>query len=244
MRHQFIILFLFVTTWFSVVSAQTQPTDYRGFGTPRYSLRVMADYGYNRTWGSMGNLNLHAIAPVNPHFEALADVQLSTANIYTVALTARPKFTLPAGELFIDTRAYYRAVVRASQWDAVAALSLGYRMDYVSVQIGLFSRVMGFYGRNWHSTDAFDSEPFNLLYNLQVFARPQDCPWNISLSIANMDEFQYERMWAPFFTLGARYDINDHWRLDVATQLKLTGMFHLNAEFYSANARVGFTYRF
>lgn len=239
------ILFLLAVLCTTSILAQGQEKpDYRGFGDSRFNLSFLPEYGYNRTWGSMANFNLKALLPLNPYFEADARVQLSTANVYTAHLVLRPKFTLPAGELFIDGGLYYRAAVRSNQWNFVGAVSLGYRMDYISAQVGFYSRVMDSYRREWHSETAYNCEPFNLLYRLQVWARPQRENWNISLAITNVDDFQYERMWAPFFQLEGRYDINDHWRINVETELKLAGMFHLNAEFYSAYARAGFTYRF
>ena len=43
---------------------------------------------------------------------------------------------------------------------------------------------------------------------------------------------------------NSRYDIDDHWRVHLEAETKITGMFHLNATFYAANVRMGFSYRF
>ena len=49
----------------------------------------------------------------------------------------------------------------------------------------------------------------------------------------------------PLATLPCgRYDIDEHWRVSLDGELKITGMFHLNATFYAAYLRAGFSYRF
>lgn len=117
-------------------------------------------------------------------------------------------------------------------------------MDYVSFQIGVFGRVMSSWDRDWNTEETYNIEPFNLLYRMEVFCRPQTSRWNISACVANIDDYQMERMWQPIFMLGGRYDINDHWRVLLQGECKPTGMFHLNATFYSAYIRTGFTYKF
>lgn len=215
-----------------------------GFGERRYSLTFLTEYSYNRTWGHHGNFDIQALMPINSHFEMEAKVQLSTANVYTGALYLRPKFELPVGELFVETDLMYRAVARNRMGDITAALGVGYRMDYVSVTLGVFGRVMDDWNRSWHSTDSYVVEPFNLLYRLEVFCRPQANPWNLSFVFSNVDDKHMERMWQPLFMVNAYYDIADHWRLQFGAQCKPTGMFHLDATFYGATFRTGFTYKF
>ena len=77
-----------------------------------------------------------------------------------------------------------------------------------------------------------------------VSVRPQNNPWNLSFMFSNVDDYQMERMWQPLFGIGAYYDVADHWRLNFAAQCKPTGMFHLDATFYGATFRTGFSYRF
>ena len=215
-----------------------------GFGDRRYSLTFLGEYSYNKIWGHHGNFDLQTLLPINPHFEMEVKFQASTANVYTGAVQLRPKFQLPVGELFVETDIMYRAVVRNQLGDMTAALGVGYRMDYVSVTLGVFSRILDDYQRSWHSNENYVVEPFNLLYRLEVFCRPQNNPWNLSFMFSNVDDYQMERMWQPLFSIGAWYDINEHWRLNFAAQCKPTGMFHLDATFYGATGRVGFTYKF
>ena len=215
-----------------------------GFGTRKYEVTGMVEYNYNKTYRHQANFDIQALMPINQHFEMEAKVQLSTANVYTGALQFRPKFELPAGELFLESDLMYAAHARTQLGDITAAVGLGYRMDYVSVTIGSFFRVMDDWTRSWYSNETYMVEPFNLLYRLEVFCRPQDNNWNLSFMISNIDDYQMERMWQPAFSIGAWYDVTDHWRVCLAAQCKPSGMFHLNATFYSAYLRVGFNYRF
>lgn len=215
-----------------------------GFGDNRYNLSVMAEYSYNYTWRSMGNIDVLSTVPINKNFEVQAQMQYSSANVFTMAATMRPKFPLKVGEIFIDTEILYKAVIRNRQHDASVAISLGYRFDYLSFQFGWHGRVMTPFNIDWQSQETHMVEPFNILYRIEVFCRPQACNWNISASLADFDEFQIERMHQPIFTLGGRYDINNNWRVMLTAQCKPTGMFHLTASFYSATVRAGFTYKF
>ena len=210
----------------------------------RYEVTGRLEYSYNKSWGHHANIDAQALLPINKHFEMNVNLQASFKNVYTVGVILRPKFPLPVGEMFFDTEVLYKAVVRARQMDLVTALSLGWRFDYLSVQIGSFCRVMESYDRVENSEEGYNVEPFNLLYRLEVFARPQACNWNISAVFANYDDFQFERMWQPLFMLGGRYDIDHNWRVHLQAECKPTGMFHLNAAFYGATVRAGFTYRF
>jgi hypothetical protein len=215
-----------------------------GFGERKYSLSGMVEYSYNKTWGHHANFDIQSLMPINPHFEMEARLQFSTANVYSGALQIRPKFELPVGELFLETDVYYRAIARNRIGDITAALGVGYRMDYVSITLGVFSRVIDDWDRSWYNEESFVVEPFNLLYRIEVFCRPQNNNWNLSFMFSNIDDYQMERMWQPLFGIGAWYDINEHWRLNFMAQCKPTGMFHLDATFYGATGRVGFTYRF
>ena len=233
------LLFLLLSALSAALSAANP-----GFGDRRYSVSGLVEYSYNKTWGHHANFDIQSLMPINPHFEMEARLQFSIANVHSGALQLRPKFELQVGELFLETDVYYRAFARNRIGDITAALGVGYRMDYVSVTLGVFSRVIDDWNRSWYTDDNFVVEPFNLLYRIEVFCRPQNNNWNLSFQFSNIDDYQMERMWQPLFGIGAWYDINEHWRLNFMAQCKPTGMFHLDATFYGATGRVGFTYRF
>ena len=215
-----------------------------GFGERRYSVSGMLEYSYNTTWGHHANFDIQGLMPFNPYFEMEARLQFSTANVHALALQFRPKFELPVGEMFLETDVYSRFVSRSQMNDFTAALGVGYRMDYVSVTLGVFARVLDDWNREWHTNDTYVVEPFNMLYRLEVFCRPQTNPWNLSFIFTDFDDYQMERMWQPLFAIKAYWDVVDHWRLNFGVQCKPNGMFHLDATFYGATFRTGFSYRF
>ena len=229
-----------VMIWASVPAVAGNP----GFGERKYSISVMGEYSYNQTWLHHGNIDVQGLMPFNPHFEMEAKLQASTANVYTGSVQLRPKFALPVGELFIETDVLCKLLARNRLSDLTAGLGIGYRMDYVSVTVGMYCRILDNWDRQWHSDETYVVEPFNVMYRLEVFCRPQNNPWNISACVSNVDDYQMERVWQPLFMLGGYYDVNDHWRLNIGAQCKPTGMFHLDATFYGATARAGFTYKF
>lgn len=206
-------------------------------------LRAFATYGYNYTWEHYGNFDFLARVPLNRHFELDAAAELSTANLYTLSADARPLFQLAVGELYIDTRLLYRAVVRNRMHELSASLGLGYRMDYVDVQLGVYTRNMFEFNRDWHSEDEIVTEPFGFLYSIEVFVRPQSSNWNLSFRISDTDDFQIERMWQPLFMIGGRYSPTERLSVLMQAQCKPTGMFHLNASFYGAQLRAGISYK-
>jgi hypothetical protein len=88
------------------------------------------------------------------------------------------------------------------------------------------------------------AETFYFIYALEVYARPIDCNWNISARIANIDDYQIERMYNPIFSLAGRYDPAPHWRVSGRVICKPAGMFNMTASFFDAHGIVGFSYTF
>ena len=218
--------------------AQVQP------GNDQYAVSLHVGYGNNLTYGSMANFDIGAYMPINQHFDMQANLRFSTADTYVIGVQLRPKFTLPVGQLYLEDRILTNIVARDSYNDFVHSLSVGYMMQYVNVQIGIFTRVIIPLPYEYRTGDEMILEPFNVLYKVEAFVRPKTSPWNISLCIANIDQYQMERVWQPMFYLGGWYDINEHWRVRLSGKLKLAGMFHLNAHYYASEIRVGAEYKF
>ncbi len=210
-----------------------------------YAFTVYADYGYNYTWENYGGASVLAYLPINPYFEAEFGARALSSNVHTLAADLRPVFPLSVGALYLSTHLIYTASCRNHIQDLAASLGLGYRMDYVNVQFGLQARMIDTFGWDWNSASQIIFEAPHLLYGVEAYVRPESTsPWNISLRVSNYDDFQIERMWQPFFNIGGRYNVDSHWRVLADVTCKPTGMFHLNASFYSFQARAGFTYTF
>ena len=224
-----------------------------------YSVTVLGEYGYNTTWGHFGGGEVRANLPFNDYFELDVAGEGLSSRVYTLSATARPKFPLPVGEMFLDGTLFYSAVQRNRIANYVMAASVGYRMDYVSIQLGIFGQVFRDIDLSYHSLDGHAVEPFNLLYRLQINTRPEQSPWNIYLGASDYTELEYERHWQPIFFLGGYYDLpyynvfskSDNLRGNIRNirllaevYCKPTGMFHLNATFYGVKAKVGVALRF
>ena len=220
------------------VSATAQITD------RPIEMRLYGGYVYNYVLGHSGNFDLQATLPINKNFEFDVNLQASTRSSFAAALHTRPFFTLPVGDLYIENRLLYRYMSNSHAYDFDFSLAAGYRMDYVDVRFGWFARVMGNTQRNWHSEDEPVVEPFNLLYRIEVFVRPQSSRWNLSAVFTDIDDYQMERMWQPMFALNFRYDPIKQLSVIGGVECKPTGMFHLNAQFYALYSRVGIAYRF
>jgi hypothetical protein len=239
MTKRILLLFAFSLLLFTpTIVAQVQP------GDTIYHVSLHVGYGHNLTYGSMCNFDIDAYMPINPYFEMQANVRTSTANVHTLGVQLRPNFALPVGELYVEDRLMLRFAQRDSYRDFVHAISLGYMMQYVNVQVGMSNRIITPLPYTNHSEDGMILEPFDVVYRVEAFVRPQTSSWNISLCFSNMDNYQVERMWQPMFYLGGWYDVNEHWRVRLSGKMKLAGMFHLNAHYYGAELRVGAEYRF
>lgn len=227
----------------------------QSFGRP-YMLTVLGEYGYNSTWSHYGGGELRAFMPVNQNFEILANAGAHSSDVYAGSFTLRPRIALPKGEFFFDASFAYTCANRNETHDFVGALSMGYRMDYLSLQAGCFTRTLAPYHRTWNSNDEYVSEPFNLLYRISFNVRPLCERWNIYFGMANFNELEYERMWQPLFFLGGYYDFPpannfeyeyhaaSHFRLLAEVIVKPAGMFHLDASFYGCKVKAGFAYKF
>ncbi len=224
-----------------------------------YSVTILGEYGYNTTWGGFGGGEVRANLPFNDYFELDVAAEGLSSRVYTFSATARPTFPLPVGELFLDGTLFYSAVQRNRIADFVMAASLGYRMDYVSVQFGTFCQVFGDLDYNYHSLDSYSVDPFNVLYRIQANVRPQKSPWNLYLGVSDYTELEYERHWQPLFFLGVHYDLpfynvfskSDNLRGNIRNirllaevYCKPTGMFHLDASFYGIKGKLGLSLKF
>lgn len=207
-------------------------------------LNAALGYGYNYTWNSYGMFDAKVLVPINPYFELDAALRLNTANLYVAGVNLRPTFPVNVGEMFLETKLIYMANVRNRIHDVNAALSLGYRMDYVTVQLGIYTHLMNEFGRRWNSDNELLSEPINVIYNVEARVRPSNSKWNLWLRVASYDDYQVERMFQPIFTVGAKYNVWSKMWIWADVACKPTGMFHLDASFYSIQARVGLTWNF
>ena len=214
------------------------------YGANRYAIKADIGYAHNTTYGSHAVFDIGAFMPITEHFEMQADLRFTTARNHSIGVQLRPKFAVPVGEMFLEGRLLTGLYPRDGYNDLTQAIAVGYRMEYVSVQVGFSTRLIMETPYDWHSNSNIIVEPFNVCYKIEAFVRPQTSPWNISLCVSNMTDYQIERVWQLLFMAGGWYNIDEHWRIHLNALCKPTGMFHLNASYYGAEVRTGFTYNF
>ena len=209
-----------------------------------YAVGISGGYAYNNTYRHYGVFSVDAYLPVTSYFEGEVNVRLSTVNVYDFGVRLQPNFKLPYGELFLGTRVQYNLYARNDIHGVSMALTAGYRMPYLSAEIGYGTRLSAFMYMSKHSTENGINEPHNMVYRVEVFARPPEAGWNISARVTNMTEYQMERMFTPIFSLRSTVDIGRHWRLRFEGSCKPVGISNLTATFYGAEGVVGAMYRF
>ena len=209
-----------------------------------YSVGLTGSYAYNETYEHYGSVAVNAYLPIHRYFEGAVDIRCQTANIYDFSARLRPKFLLPVGELYFETQIMYNLISRNNLHGVCAALSIGYRMDYVQVHIGYGTRTFATIDKSKHSSETSVHEPHNLVYYAEVFVRPHTSMWNLSACITNMTEYQMERMFTPMFILNSHVNIGSHWRITMRGLCKPVGLSNYAPSFYGAEGSVGAQYRF
>ncbi len=213
------------------------------YGNDRYGISAYANYGYNTSWKNYGGFDVRGFFPMAEHFEMTANAEILTAGVFSSSITARPKFKLPVGEIFIDGTANFRNLYKFDASELVFAASAGYRMNYVSVQAGLSCKGMFGAGGMAENSSIWET-PLNLVYRVAFRVRPLECRWNVGGGISNYDEYEYERMWQPMFFINGHYDLNDKFSLLACVRIKPTGTFQQIASFYGIDTRMGVSYKF
>lgn len=200
--------------------------------------------GCNTTWGCYGGVDLRARMGVGDYLDLNADFEGLTSNVFAAGLSARPKIKFDKGTMYIDAGMLYKLSGGDGIFDFVSAGSLGWQMKHIEVQLGLYSRTLGSLTRDKHSLEDRIGEPFNILYRGQLNLKGDDSDWDLWAGASDFTPYEYERHWSPIFFLGGRKDLNENLTLFGQAEIKPTGMFHLNANFYGVVCRVGAYYSF
>ena len=222
----------------------TQLQAHSAYRDSTYAIGLSATYAYNETYEHHGTFSVDAYLPIHRYFEGEVNIRLQTVDVYDFGIKLRPKFILPVGELYFDTQIIYNLISRSYLQSVSGALSFGYRMDYLQVQVGYGSRFFSSLLKSRHNSETSVHEPHNLIYYVEVFARPHTSPWNISACVTDMTEYQMERMFTPMFILNSYVNIGEHWRIRMRGLCKPVGLSNLAPSFYGAEGTLGLTYRF
>lgn len=210
----------------------------------RYSLTVLGVYDYSRTYANQGGFDIAGHMPFNAYFEADAGFEFVGPKILAGTVIARPKLPLKVGELFMDASIHLRSFGQSGIGTFVIAASFGYRMDFVSVQLGVQRTLIQDFQKKSGDAGSNILEPFNPILRVAFNVRPATSPWNISLGAGNVTLYQYERFYYPIFFVVGHYDFSSHLRLQAEVSLKPSGIFNYNAHFNELSVRTGLTYSF
>lgn len=209
----------------------------------RYGITVLGVYDYSRTFAHQGGVDVAGHMPFHTYIEADAGFEFLGPNILAGTLVARPKLPLKVGELFLDAAVHLRAFNTFGTGTFALAASVGYRMDYVSVQLGIQRTALHDFRKVPGNGESDIVEP-NMIFRLAVNVRPSTSPWNISLGAGNFTLYQYERLYYPIFFLGGHVDLTAHLTLQAEVDFKFSGMFNMTTHFNELTARAGLTYNF
>ncbi len=199
--------------------------------------------GYSGTYKWYGGADLKGNLHID-NTDISLNLEALTANTYSMGLSVRPNFEVcKNGVLFVEGTMHSRIFGRYKVYEFVYAGSVGFKMRHFLAQVGVFSRTIDAFGREWHSLDNYITEPFNFLYRLTISVMGFDHQWDVYLTGGNFCDFEYERMWEPICTLGGRYDLNEKWSVVAEGTLQAAGMFHGTVKFYEGILRVGVNYK-
>lgn len=197
---------------------------------------------YNPSWGFNTGLDLSGKLSMKDTLDIYLNLEGLTANVWSFGFAARPKVTFRPGTLYAEGAVAGRLVARDHLRDFVIAISAGWQMTHCDFQIGIYSRT-SVYMRSPSEEDPL-REPANLLYRAQFNVFSDSARWDVLGGVKNFTEYGYERMSAPIFYLGGRYDYSDHLGFKAEIDVKPSGMLHMTAGFFGITGRLGATYNF
>lgn len=212
--------------------------------TERYSVTLMGVYDYSKTFSHCGGIDLAGHLPFCNYAEADAAFEFLGPKILAGTFVARPKLPLKKGEIFAEGAVHMRSFNQSGTGTFALAASLGYRMEFFSVQLGAQRTEIADLRSGEGSSDGNIVEPMNLIFRLAFNLRPATSPWNVSLGIANFTPYQYERLYYPIFFAGGRYALSESLTLGAIADFKPSGIFNMTAHFNEFSFRAGVIYSF
>lgn len=206
-----------------------------------WTVGANAVYGYNCTQQHYGGANIQATLPIHKYFQMEASLQALSNSSVATSVTARPVLPVGSSEFYLDATLLCNPYTRQQSMILSSAFLLGYRHDYVNVQLGI--------ANNWLYDTAPKAgkavfEPALLQYRLELCARPSSSPWNIGGGITNFSQYKFERVWQPSLFAEAYADISRHLRFNTIVYLMPDGAVSLTTSSYSVICSAGLSYMF
>jgi hypothetical protein len=138
---------------------------------------------------------------------------------------------------YIGTR--FSGVLRESNW----GLLLDMERRHFAVSIGTNFRTYAFTGdaveKYELDGDTRMRENFNLMYAFTYTLKPVEHPWNIGLTMTNIDHFLINQETNPCFDLHGRYKVSPTLELFAESWLKRSGALNLSVNYFGFFFRTG-----
>ena len=234
-RHIFLLIFLCLA--FVLNAQEARKHDISA------DFMAMGLVGYNTTYQWYGGTDLKGVMHID-NTDFTINIEALTEKTFSLGLTGSQAFKVcDRGYVFVDGTIHTRVFPQYDVYEVVYAGSVGYKMRHFSVQMGMFSRTIDMISRSWHSLDSPVTEPFNLLYKFKYSIMGFDNKWDIDLTFANYNDYEYERMWEPMFSMGGRWDFKDRWSAVAEGMLQPAGQFHGTIKFCEATLRAGIIFK-
>ena len=149
---------------------------------------------------------------------------LSGYNFYLSRNCVIKNFPFEVQSFFLLTP--FSDILRETDWGFL----LNIKLNHVAISAGTNFRTTSF-TKNISSYESATKnklrEPWNLMYSFSYYLKPPDNPWNIRLSITDIDNFVISQESNPVINLRASWELNSRLNLFVESWHKSSGVFNL-----------------
>jgi hypothetical protein len=87
-------------------------------------------------------------------------------------------------------------------------------------------------------------EAFNVIYSFEYSLRPVGNPWNLCLSITDIDDFLFNQETNPILKFGGYSRVSKKIRIDASISYKMAGITNIAFGFFGYTLKTGITWNF
>jgi hypothetical protein len=164
---------------------------------------------------------------------------LSGYNFYLSRNCMIKNFPLEVQSFFLLTP--FSDILRETDWGFL----LNIKLNHVTISAGTNFRTTSF-TKNISSYELDTKnkfrEPWNLMYSFSYYLKPLDNPWNLNLSITDIDNFVISQESNPVINLRASCELSSRLNLFVESWHRSSGVFNLSKNNFGFYFRTGITW--
>ncbi len=123
------------------------------------------------------------------------------------------------------------------------------KLQHFDILLGTNFRTLNFtkkavkeYSIENYATDL--KEAFNVIYSFEFSLRPVGNPWNLSLSITDLDNFLFNQETNPILKFGAYSRVSEKMRIDASISYKMAGITNIAFGYFGYSLKTGITWNF